>query len=44
MRDSLEATTVTAGNVASARKRVRASLDPVQVAWLSAYAETHQPG
>jgi transitional endoplasmic reticulum ATPase len=44
MRDSLEATTVTADNVASARKRVRASLDPAQVAWLSAYASTHQPG
>ena len=44
MRDSLEATTVTAGNVATARKRVRASLDPGQVAWLAAYAETHQPG
>ncbi|MBM2617293.1 AAA family ATPase [Actinoplanes sp. LDG1-06] len=43
MRDSLEATTVTAGNVATARKRVRASLDPGQVAWLAAYAETHQP-
>ncbi|MET0424652.1 MAG: AAA family ATPase [Actinoplanes sp.] len=43
MRDSLEATTVTAANVTAARKRVRASLDPVQVAWLSAYAETHQP-
>nr|WP_296066425.1 AAA family ATPase [uncultured Actinoplanes sp.] len=44
MRDSLEATTVTGANVATARERVRASLDPVQVAWLSAYAETHQPG
>jgi transitional endoplasmic reticulum ATPase len=44
MRDSLEATTVTADNVASARKRVRASLDPAQVSWLSAYASTHQPG
>ncbi len=43
MRDSLEATTVTAANVAAARKRVRASLDPGQVAWLAAYAETHQP-
>ncbi|WP_433827515.1 AAA family ATPase [Actinoplanes sp. CA-015351] len=43
MRDSLEASTVTAANVAAARKRVRASLDPAQVAWLSAYAETHQP-
>jgi SpoVK/Ycf46/Vps4 family AAA+-type ATPase len=44
MRDSLEATTVTADNVASARKRVRASLEPSQVAWLEAYASTHQPG
>ncbi|MGK5679525.1 AAA family ATPase [Actinoplanes sp. URMC 104] len=43
MRDSLEATTVTAANVATARKRVRASLDPTQVAWLEAYASTHQP-
>ncbi|MEU4691667.1 AAA family ATPase [Actinoplanes sp. NPDC023714] len=43
MRDSLEASTVTAANVATARKRVRASLDPAQVAWLAAYAETHQP-
>ncbi|SDT75618.1 AAA family ATPase [Actinoplanes derwentensis] len=43
MRDSLEATTVTAANVATARKRVRASLDPEQVAWLANYAETHQP-
>jgi transitional endoplasmic reticulum ATPase len=44
MRDSLEASTVTAANVQTARKRVRASLDPTQVAWLEAYAETHQPG
>ncbi|MEV6297895.1 AAA family ATPase [Actinoplanes sp. NPDC051861] len=43
MRDSLEATTVTAANVATARERVRASLDPTQVAWLEAYASTHQP-
>jgi transitional endoplasmic reticulum ATPase len=43
MRDSLEATTVTAANVAAARARVRASLDPDQVAWLAAYAESHQP-
>ncbi|GID31561.1 AAA family ATPase [Paractinoplanes brasiliensis] len=43
MRDSLEASTVTAANVATARTRVRASLDPGQVAWLAAYAETHQP-
>ncbi|NMO52067.1 AAA family ATPase [Actinoplanes sp. TBRC 11911] len=44
MRDSLEATTVTAANVANARERVRASLDPVQVGWLEAYAENHQRG
>ena len=43
MRDSLEATTVTAANVATARQRVRGSLDPVQVAWLAAYAETRLP-
>ncbi|MEV0896762.1 AAA family ATPase [Actinoplanes sp. NPDC049802] len=43
MRESLEASTVTAANVATARSRVRASLDPAQVAWLAAYAETHQP-
>ncbi|WP_433371344.1 AAA family ATPase [Actinoplanes sp. CA-142083] len=43
MRDSLEATTVTAANVATARERVRPSLDPAQVAWLSAYAKEHQP-
>ncbi|MBU2663185.1 AAA family ATPase [Actinoplanes bogorensis] len=42
MRDSLEATTVTAENVATARQRVRASLDPDQVAWLEAYAEKRQ--
>jgi transitional endoplasmic reticulum ATPase len=44
MRDSLEASTVTAANVKAARQRVRASLDPGQVAWLAAYADTHQPG
>jgi len=44
MRESLDASTVTADNVATARKRVRASLDPVQVAWLEAYASTHAPG
>ncbi|HET6533242.1 MAG TPA: AAA family ATPase [Actinoplanes sp.] len=41
MRESLEATTVTAAHVATARERVRASLDPVQVAWLATYAEKH---
>jgi transitional endoplasmic reticulum ATPase len=44
MRDSLEASTVTAANVATARVRVRASLDPAQVAWLAGYASAHQPG
>ena len=44
MRESLDASTVTAAHVATARKRVRASLDPVQVAWLEAYATTHAPG
>ncbi|MET7706588.1 AAA family ATPase [Micromonospora sp. NPDC005413] len=38
MRESLAAATVTAGHVASARARVRPSLDPAQVAWLAAYA------
>jgi transitional endoplasmic reticulum ATPase len=44
MRESLEATTVTAAHVATARKRIRPSLDPVQVSWLEAYAATHAPG
>jgi transitional endoplasmic reticulum ATPase len=43
MRQSLEASTVTVDNVATARKRVRASLDPGQVAWLAAYAQDHAP-
>ncbi len=43
MRQSLEASTVTAANVATARERVRPSLDPAQVAWLASYAETHTP-
>jgi transitional endoplasmic reticulum ATPase len=38
MRESLEASTVTAAHVATARDRVRPSLDPGQVAWLAAYA------
>jgi transitional endoplasmic reticulum ATPase len=41
MRESLEASTVTAAHVAKARDRVRPSLDPGQVAWLAAYAEQH---
>jgi transitional endoplasmic reticulum ATPase len=44
MRESLEATTVTAEHVIAARKRVRASLDPAQVAWLAAFADSHAPG
>ncbi|GIJ21753.1 AAA family ATPase [Micromonospora lutea] len=39
MRESLTAATVTAEHVATARSRVRPSLDPAQVAWLAAYAE-----
>ncbi|WP_408606785.1 AAA family ATPase [Catenuloplanes japonicus] len=40
MRESLDATSVTAAHVATARKRVRPSLDPAQVAHLAAYAES----
>ncbi|WP_405115895.1 AAA family ATPase [Micromonospora sp. NBC_01405] len=39
MRESMTASTITAGHVESARRRVRPSLDPDQVAWLAAYAE-----
>ncbi|WJK33994.1 AAA family ATPase [Solwaraspora sp. WMMA2065] len=39
MRESLEASSVTAAHVAAARNRIRPSLDPAQVAWLAAYAE-----
>jgi transitional endoplasmic reticulum ATPase len=41
MRESLEAAQVTAAHVATARERVRPSLDPIQVAVLAAYAEQH---
>jgi transitional endoplasmic reticulum ATPase len=41
MRESLEATRVTAEHVETARRRVRPSLDPAQVAWLAAYADQH---
>jgi transitional endoplasmic reticulum ATPase len=41
MRESLDATRVTATHVTAARDRVRPSLDPVQVARLAAYAEQH---
>jgi transitional endoplasmic reticulum ATPase len=44
MRESLEASTVTAAHVNVARQRVRPSLDPGQVAWLEAYAEQHRAG
>jgi transitional endoplasmic reticulum ATPase len=43
MRESLDAATVTAAHVATARQRVRPSLDPTQVAWLAAYASEHNP-
>ncbi len=39
MRESLEATVVTGEHLATARKAVRASLDPAQLAALEAYAE-----
>ncbi|GGM33315.1 AAA family ATPase [Dactylosporangium sucinum] len=39
MRESLDATEVTAEHVALARERVRPSLDPAQVTWLANYAE-----
>jgi transitional endoplasmic reticulum ATPase len=39
MRESLQATTVTAGHVEVALDRVRPSLDPAQVAALASYAE-----
>jgi transitional endoplasmic reticulum ATPase len=41
MRSSLDATEVTADDLASARRRVRPSLDPAQVAALAAYADQH---
>ncbi|WFE95055.1 AAA family ATPase [Micromonospora sp. WMMD987] len=41
MRESLSAATVTAAHVATARRRVRPSLDPTQVTWLAAYADKH---
>ncbi|QLQ38190.1 AAA family ATPase [Micromonospora robiginosa] len=42
MRESLAAATVTAAHVASARARVRPSLDPTQLARLESYADTHR--
>ncbi len=41
MRESLDAATVTAAHVETARARVRPSLQPDRVAWLAAYAERH---
>jgi transitional endoplasmic reticulum ATPase len=41
MRESLEATEVTVTHLAAARKAVRPSLDPVQLAALAAYASGH---
>ncbi|MGX7825565.1 AAA family ATPase [Actinokineospora sp. 24-640] len=38
MRESLDATVVTAGHLAGARERVRPSLDPLQLAALESYA------
>ena len=43
MRESLAASTVTAAHVATARRRVRPSLDPAQLAHLAAYAATRTP-
>jgi transitional endoplasmic reticulum ATPase len=42
MRESMEASCVTAAHVATARARIRPSLDPAQVAWLAAYADQHE--
>ncbi|SHE77832.1 AAA family ATPase [Streptoalloteichus hindustanus] len=42
MRESLAATEVTSAHLATARERVRPSLDPAQLAALAAYAETRQ--
>jgi transitional endoplasmic reticulum ATPase len=44
MRESMESASVSSAHVKTATERVRPSLDPVQVAWLAAYAEQHQPG
>ncbi|HEX6344097.1 AAA family ATPase [Umezawaea sp.] len=42
MRESLEAAVVTAEHLATARKAVRPSLDPAQLAALAAYAESRE--
>ncbi|MEV6629912.1 AAA family ATPase [Actinoplanes sp. NPDC051470] len=39
MRESLEATRVTAANVTAARGRIRPSLNPAQVKWLAEFAD-----
>jgi transitional endoplasmic reticulum ATPase len=44
MRRSLDAPEVTAPDVAAARRAVRPSLDPAQVAHLAAFADLHRPG
>jgi transitional endoplasmic reticulum ATPase len=44
MRRSLDAPEVTAEDVAMARRAVRPSLDPAQVAALAAFASRHAPG
>jgi len=41
MRESMDTSTVTAAHVAAARARVHASLDPVQVAQLAAFADRY---
>jgi transitional endoplasmic reticulum ATPase len=43
MRRSLEAPDVTAADMAAARRAVRPSLDPAQVAYLAGYASSHGP-
>jgi len=40
MRESLEATEVTADHLAKARENVKPSLDPEQLAALAAYAQS----
>jgi transitional endoplasmic reticulum ATPase len=44
MRESMEASEVTAAHVATARDQVRPSLDPTQVAWLASYAKQRAVG
>lgn len=43
MRESLDATEVTAAHLATARETVRPSLDPAQLAALTAFAEAQRP-